>query len=266
MADTEPDPTEDAATAPTFLRLDADQVVRTVAELRQRIGRRFPGSGLFDLSRQLLNVATQARERSLWIAKPILPLRIGIGLLVLLIAAGIAGTVYRVGMPREPLGFFSFVQVLESGINDVVLVTAGVFFLATLETRIKRTRARNALNELRAIAHIIDMHQLTKDPEWVMARGEQGVSHPRRQLTPFELSRYLDYCSEMLSLTGKCAVLCVQGFDDDVALRGVNEIEDLTTGLSRKIWQKLMILYALEGEAGGRGLRRPEDDEAATRA
>jgi hypothetical protein len=154
-------------------------------------------------------------------------------------------------VPREPLGFFSFVQVLESGINDVVLVAAGVFFLVTVETRIKRTRARNALNELRAIAHIIDMHQLTKDPEWVLARGAQAVATPRRQLTSFELSRYLDYCSEMLSLTGKCAALCVQGFDDDVALRTVNEIETLTTGLSRKIWQKLMILYALEGQATG---------------
>jgi hypothetical protein len=246
----EPDPTADAATAPTFLRLDADQVVRTVAALHQRIERRFPGAGLADLCRQLLNVATQARERSQWISKPILPLRIGIGLLVLLIVAGLAGTVYRVGMPREPLGFFAFVQVLESGINDVVLVAAGVFFLVTAETRIKRTRARNALSELRAIAHIIDMHQLTKDPEWVLSRGEQMVAHPRRDLTPFELSRYLDYCSEMLSLTGKCAALCVQGFDDDVALRGVNEIEALTTGLSRKIWQKLMILYTLEADSG----------------
>ena len=96
--------------------------------------------------------------------------------------------------------------------------------------------------------------------------GRTGVSHPRRQLTPFELSRYLDYCSEMLSLTGKCAVLYVQGFDDDVALRAVNEIEDLTTGLSRKIWQKLMILYALEGEAAGHRPTRPEDDEAVPRA
>ena len=25
----------------------------------------------------------------------------------------------------------------------------------------------------------------------------------------------------------------------------MNEVEDLTTGLSRKIWQKLMILYAM---------------------
>jgi len=36
---------------------------------------------------------------------------------------------------------FQFIQVLESGINDVVLVGGGRVLLATLETRIKRRRA-----------------------------------------------------------------------------------------------------------------------------
>ena len=64
-------------------------------------------------------------------------------------------------------------------------------------------------------------------------------------MTPFELSRYLDYCTELLSLTGKVASLYVQDFQDPVALDAVNDIENLTTGLSRKIWQKIMILDAL---------------------
>jgi hypothetical protein len=64
-------------------------------------------------------------------------------------------------------------------------------------------------------------------------------------MTLFELSRYLDYCSEALSLTGKVAALYVQRFDDAVALDAVNEVEQLTTGLSRKIWQKLTVLYAM---------------------
>ena len=46
----------------------------------------------------------------------------------------------------------------------------------------------------------------------------------------------------MLSLIGKLAALYVQKFDDPVALGAVNEVEELTTGLSRKIWQKIMIL------------------------
>jgi len=86
------------------------------------------------------------------------------------------------------------------------------------------------------------MHQLTKDPgrlQW----ESKGVVKPRDKMTPFQLTRYLDYCSEMLSLVGKISVLYVQNFDDPIALTAVNEVENLTTGLSRKIWQKLMILH-----------------------
>jgi hypothetical protein len=40
-----------------------------------------------------------------------------------------------------------------------------------------------------------------------------------------------------------------------VALQAVNEVEDLTTGLSRKIWQKLSILYAMGPEPESPGSR-----------
>jgi hypothetical protein len=65
-------------------------------------------------------------------------------------------------------------------------------------------------------------------------------------MTAFELSRYLDYSSEMLSLTGKIAALYAQNFDDAHVVAAVNDIEDLTSGLSRKIWQKIMILHDAE--------------------
>jgi hypothetical protein len=55
----------------------------------------------------------------------------------------------------------------------------------------------------------------------------------------------------MLSLIGKLAALYVQKFDDPVALAAVNEVEELTTGLSRKIWQKIMILNAFLAEESG---------------
>jgi hypothetical protein len=147
-------------------------------------------------------------------------------------------------MPAGGFDLLDFIQVLEAGINDVVLIGVAVFFLATLEARLKRRRALDALHELRVIAHIIDMHQLTKDPERVTTEQDDTVSSPRRPLTPPQLGRYLDYCSEMLSLTGKVAALYVQRFPDSVAVATVNEIEDLTTGLSRKIWQKVMILHS----------------------
>ena len=239
------------------LSLDADAVARTVALLRRRIDERFPDSGLGRVCRELDRITGQTRERAAWIATPILGLRVGVGALLAVVAAGLGGTVLSLHRPNQPLEIFQFVQLLESGINDVVLVGAGAFFLLTLETRIKRRRALAALRELRAIAHIIDMHQLTKDPEWIVTPGKESALLPDRALTRFELSRYLDYCSEMLSITGKVAALYIQDFDDDVALSAVNEVESLTTGLSRKIWQKLMIVYAMGPETTAAGGSAP---------
>ena len=72
----------------------------------------------------------------------------------------------------------------------------------------KRNRALKLLHELRSLAHIVDMHQLTKDPGIHHRPAIPGL----RLLAPahddrVELSRYLDYCSEMASLIGKIAAL-----------------------------------------------------------
>src|SRR5258706_555002 len=83
-----------------------------------------------------------------------------------------------------------------------------------IDARRRRRMCLEALHEMRAMAHIVDMHQLTKDPEIVTSRGPGTPSSPERPLDRFELGRYLDYCSEMLSLIGKVAALYVQGFPD----------------------------------------------------
>jgi len=229
--------------------LDASAIATTIERLCQRVEVRFPGSGLSGVCRELDAVAERAAETSTWIGRPFLPLRIGVGLLVALILAGLVVTLAALRAPVEPLTLGELVQAIEAGVNDLVFVAVAVFFLLTLETRLKRRRALRAIHELRSIAHVIDMHQLTKDPEWVLDRGRETGVLPPRTMNRFELSRYLDYCSEALSLTGKVAALYMKDFDDPVALQAVNEVEALTTGLSRKIWQKLTILYSMGGEA-----------------
>jgi hypothetical protein len=242
------DPPSDGPTS--YRRLDPEHIAATIDALRRRVERRFPHSGLARVVVELDRIAEQARQRAAWIARPILGLRLAVAALVGVILLGLASTtVVLLRLPRESLQLIEVVQAVESGINEAVFVAAAIFFLVTIETRIKRRRALAAIHELRAIAHVIDMHQLTKDPEWVLGQGEETGVLPRRTMNRFELRRYLDYCSEMLSLTGKVAALYVQRFDDGVALQAVNEVEDLTTGLSRKIWQKLMILHAPEGDA-----------------
>jgi hypothetical protein len=227
-----------------YRALDSDQIERTIEQLALRAEQRFPGSGLAAVARELEQIAERASATVAWINRPLVWLRVGAALLLLMLvglAASVGSLQVRVGTPTLP----ELAQGIEAAISDVVYVAIAVFFLVTIEIRVKRRRALRAIHELRAIAHVIDMHQLTKDPEMVLARGQATGIVPGRAMTLFELSRYLDYCSEALSLTGKVAALYIQRFDDAVALQAVNEVEELTSGLSRKIWQKLTVLYAV---------------------
>jgi hypothetical protein len=90
------------------------------------------------------------------------------------------------------------------------------------------------------------MHQLTKDPNLVESPHPSTKSSPKRTLTKFEIQRYLDYCSEATAIISKVAVLYAQSLNDEIVISAVNEIEVLCTGLSRKIWQKIMILHNSE--------------------
>jgi hypothetical protein len=220
-----------------------------VAQLYDRIQERFPGSGLSKVSLELQQIGNEAVARADWIARPLLPLRISIGLLLALLASITVLALANLQVSKMWESFADFVQAVEAAINDIVFFGIAIFFLVTLEARIKRQRALKAIHELRALAHIIDMHQLTKDPEVVLSGGPATRSSPKRAMTTFEMSRYLDYCSEMLSLIGKVAALYVQRFEDPVALSAVDQIEDLTTGLSRKIWQKITLINQGKGVA-----------------
>ncbi|MEY2428288.1 MAG: hypothetical protein QOJ40_1173, partial [Verrucomicrobiota bacterium] len=53
------------------------------------------------------------------------------------------------------------------------------------------------------------------------------------------------YCSESLALISKIAALYGQGVEDPILLNAVDDVEDLTAGFSRKIWQKITILETL---------------------
>jgi hypothetical protein len=228
-------------------QLDAGKIVATIEALQRRIVERFPQSGLGKVCGELLAVARVGAERAEQIARPIPWVRLVSALLIatIVVSAGWTARILLLNRTEEKvLHSAELIQVLEAAGNGLVLIGATVFFFVTLETRIKRRRALKALHELRVIAHIIDMHQLTKDPERVLHQGSDTRSSPHRTMTQFELGRYLDYCSEMLSLTGKLAALYVQNFEDDVAVSAVNDIETLTNGMARKIWQKLSLLVA----------------------
>ena len=227
------------------LALDPDKIVETIALLRRRIDERFPGSGLGRVCATLLEIGERTKERLDWVEHPNRWLRSATWLMsILLVLGAVAATWALAGALRatgvdDPL---SLVQAVESAVQEMVFVGIALVFLLTLEARLKRKRALGFMRELRAVAHLVDMHQLTKDPHRIAVSTSDTASSPRRELTPHELGRYLDYCSEMVSLTAKIAALYAQRFDDAVVLQAVDEVEDLTTGIAGKTWQKITML------------------------
>jgi len=122
------------------------------------------------------------------------------------------------------------------------LLSLALLFLISLETKVKRRTALRMLHRLRSIAHVVDMHQLTKDPDQAVRSTPPTDASPERTLIQAQLGRYLDYCSELLALVSKLAAVLAQHQQDPVVLGAVNDIEVLTSSLSRKIWQKITIL------------------------
>jgi hypothetical protein len=77
------------------------------------------------------------------------------------------------------------------------------------------------------------------------------------------LSRYLDYCAEMLSLIAKLAALYAGRMQDREVVAAVNEVEELTSNLGRKIWQKIMIISRLDEAQAVNAAVRAHPPEAA---
>ena len=228
-------------TVAKYRQLDSQEIVNTVKALHGRIEGRFPNSGLGKIAAELLRVANENVERVQWIQKPNFLLRTGAALLsigLIIIVIGLVAHIHQFQMND----YTNFIQALDASIGSVVFMGAAILFFVSWENRIKRDRALKAVHELRAMAHIVDMHQLTKDPENYFGRATRPASPPKREMTPFELNRYFDYCSDSLALISKIAALYVQDFQDPVLLDAVDDVEDLTSGLSRKIWQKIIIL------------------------
>lgn len=232
-----------------YRALDAGEILGTLARLNRRIEERFPGSGLGRVANDLIGLGRECASEAELLGRPHWPLRVGT-----LVIGVIALVAIVVGLQRgmavidvgQGLGVDDFLSAVEAVINELVFVGIGVYFLWSIEGRFKRRRALRYLHHLRAVAHVVDMHQLTKDPDRLLVKAEDTSSSPARHMSRAQLGRYLDYCSELLAVTSKLAALFVQHFNDQAVMQSVNEIEDLTNGLSRKIWQKITLLQQVD--------------------
>jgi hypothetical protein len=97
---------------------------------------------------------------------------------------------------------------------------------------------------------VIDMHQLSKDPMVDLHDGVASETPPESDLHGYDLVRYLDYCADLLAITGKLAAIYLEYVEDPVVISSVNDFESMTGELSRKIWQKVTVLELQGGFQG----------------
>jgi hypothetical protein len=222
--------------------LQAPEVRETVDALYGRIEARFPTRGLLGVCGDVATLVDEVQlaagvgHRQIRLARAVSRGATAVVLAVTALALVLAAKDVVTG---DVDNFIEGLGVAETAISDLVYAAIAIFFLWAYPERLQRSRLLNLLHQLRSTAHVIDMHQLTKDPEQLKPSFVPTSKSTRLDLDRDQMERYLDYCSELLSLVGKTAALCAEESRDSLVLETVSTIENLTVGLSRKIWQKI---------------------------
>jgi hypothetical protein len=223
--------------------LEAPAVRETVEELYGRIEARFPKRGLLGVCGDLIKLVDEVQiaagvgHRQIRIARMVS--RVTMAVVVVVTALALALALHDVVWGKDVDNFIDGLGVAETAISDLVYAAIAIFFLWSFPERLQRSKLLTLLHQLRSTAHVIDMHQLTKDPEQLKPTFVPTAKSTKLDMTRDQVERYLDYCSELLSLVGKTAALCAEESRDSVILETVSTVENLTVGLSRKIWQKI---------------------------
>lgn len=228
-----------------YNELQLDQISATIRRLQQRISERFPESGLSKVAGELVRIAEDTGPILTKKRKPHRLLQVGIAVAILILVAipiGLFVMFRDSGLGIS--GLAGWFQIIESIVQDAIFLGLAIYFLVTAESRLDRRVSLRELQRIRNIVHIVDMHQLTKDPEHLISPAQTTPSSPQRRFNHFEMARYLDYCTELLSLCSKIAAVHVQSVNDPVVLSAVNDIENLSASLSNKIWQKIVVVNA----------------------
>jgi hypothetical protein len=204
--------------------LDPERLIATSGLLETWLKSVFPTTHLTKVATEVTVFTKQAVATAERLRQPIWPLRVGVWLVILLAVAG-AVHQFIVHPFGEILGFLN-----RTGGAALYLGTALAVFIG-LEVRLKRRRAVKAINELRALAHVVDMHQLAKDV---------AIEEFRDGGRTEKFEEYLHACTALLALLSKIGQLYAEHLPDPVTTSAVNDFEMITTGLSNKIWMKIL--------------------------
>jgi len=136
---------------------------------------------------------------------------------------------------------------LDAFCNLILVFTAVFYTLYSLDKAYSKKQISKLLIGLSDFIHLIDMHQINKDPNHLKDDYVNAKHSPVKTLNKFELQRYLDYTSESIALGSKMAYQVLECFPNDQKIMSrVNELHILCDGITTNIWQKIIILDSIE--------------------
>lgn len=182
--------------------LSGERVRATVIELQGRIAARFPDHRLTGVATELVamvdRVDRQTQDTHRRVVRATVVARV-LAAAALVVAGTLLVLALRQVLTNAADQIMTWIPLMESTINTMIFVGLGVVFLWAFPERRERKGLLALLHQLRSLAHVLDMHQLTKEP----GRLRPGYSPTPRSLpndlTADQMQDYLSYCSELLS-------------------------------------------------------------------
>lgn len=134
------------------LRIRADKLIETATKIRERIGERFPKSGLWRLAGNVVDTTKEADARGKAIRRPNWWLRAALIPLLIVAVSGIVIAAYaqHTHDANQPIWLQVF-HFLDASKGSIAILTGAVVFLIGLEVRFKRSRVIAAIHELRCL-------------------------------------------------------------------------------------------------------------------
>ena len=218
-------------------RLDPAKIILTAEHLARRVSDRFPESNLAGLAANLAEIARVTDERARRARRPNRFVR-GAGLLAGALGVLALGHIVdhiHTRLINDHLEFGTIsdlFQAADAAFNLLVALAGALWFLVTLEARVKRKQALAHIGELLEFIQLIDVTQLYYTPEMYKSNASPDSTPPRFDHT------YLLLCNEMLGLIANLAPLYTRGNMDDSVWRATSDVVMLANAIEGRLFSK----------------------------
>src|SRR5262249_11760288 len=135
-------------------RLDPARIIETAEDLARRVSDKLPGRRLAGFAVELAQIARQTDGRAREARRPVLAIRLASALAA---AGSLLGLWYLASHIHARWEFGTVAELFEAadaGFNLLVVLAGALWFLITLEARIKRRKALESIEELREFIHV----------------------------------------------------------------------------------------------------------------